>query len=107
MDVLHACSCCKFIYLSVGQRASCMPQSSGSLLLDRTKDLAETSEICSVSYDGDHILRLFAAFKQQSARVLLFLKSVVRLNFYVQGRSDPVPQLLYSASAKSDQVSQA
>ncbi|KAK9856110.1 hypothetical protein WJX84_004825 [Apatococcus fuscideae] len=72
----------------------------------RTKELAQTSEICSVSYDGDHILRLFDAFKQQSARVLLFLKSVARLNFYVQTASDQAPQLLYSASAKSDQRSQ-
>lgn len=75
------------------------------ILLDRTKELAETSEICSVSYDGDHILRLFESFRQQSARVLLFLKSVARLNFYVQTASDPAPQLLYSAAAKSDKVS--
>ena len=75
------------------------------ILLDRTKELAGTSEICSVSYDGDHILRLFESFKQQSARVLLFLKSVARLKFYVQTASDPAPQLLYSAAAKSDKVS--
>lgn len=107
LGCLCACSCCALRYLSFHQYACCSLLDHKLVVLNRTKDLAETSEICSVSYDEDHILRLFAAFKQQSARVLLFLKNVVRLNFYVQSPSDPAPQLLYSATAKSNQVSQA
>ena len=74
------------------------------MLSYRTKELAETSEICSVSYDTAHILQLFQTFQQQSARTLLFLKNVAHLNFYVQHESDSAPQKLYTASAKSDQV---
>ncbi len=74
------------------------------MLMHRTKELAETSEICSDAYDSEHILQLFDTFQPQSARTLLFLKNVTRLSFFVQHESDAAPQQLYTASASSEQA---
>ena len=50
----------------------------------RTQQLADTSEIINVPTTAARVMELFTSFKKQSAEVLLFLKSVEVVEFYVK-----------------------
>lgn len=64
--------------------------------------LAEMSEIKRRAYSQGDILDLFRTFKASIASTMLFLRSVRKVDIYVQSDCDAPPVLLYGAEVPSE-----